>query len=212
MTVTVRLLENPTGEEIRRTLDVLDEAFNKKYFLSALGDPSLPREILQVHIDTALIDKGGLVYVAETPEDGIVGSAIWFGPGHKFLATEAQKQAGWYQLMDKLQKPYRDWWDYFLAIYDEYTSDVFGPGVKLAGYHLQLFGVHPNHQRKGYGTAMIQLVEAKAKAVGVCTCLETAGTSAVPVYRSLGFEVKDPIPVKVAASEATFPFYGFIKY
>ncbi|KIJ44005.1 hypothetical protein M422DRAFT_169003 [Sphaerobolus stellatus SS14] len=35
----------------------------------------------------------------------------------------------------------------------------YGPGKQLDSYHLQLFGVLPEYQRKGYGTALVKFVE-----------------------------------------------------
>ena len=44
----------------------------------------------------------------------------------------------------------------FLEEYDALTDRSFGAGVKLAGYHLQLLGVSPAHQRKGAAKALFK--------------------------------------------------------
>lgn len=46
------------------------------------------------------------------------------------------------------------------------TDAGLGPGVKKAGYHLQLFGVHPDYQKQGIGSAMDKAVENS-----VCPCV-----------------------------------------
>lgn len=103
--------------------------------------------------------------------------------GLPLLYSEKQKQAGWYDLMGRLNQECKDWWDYvrilrqplyviltnpisimlvckFLREYGEYTTRVFGPGTKLDGYHLQVFGVASRFQKKGLGAKLIDTVEA----------------------------------------------------
>jgi GNAT superfamily N-acetyltransferase len=49
----------------------------------------------------------------------------------------------------------------FLSLVDTLPEQLYGPGKKLAFYHLQTFGVLPEHQKKGYGTAWMAAVEEK---------------------------------------------------
>lgn len=49
----------------------------------------------------------------------------------------------------------------FLVEYAKLTDRVLGPGVKLGGYHLQLIGVSPAHQRKGVASALMEYAEKK---------------------------------------------------
>lgn len=46
-----------------------------------------------------------------------------------------------------------------IPFYNDYCDQAFGPGVKLAGYHLQFLGIAPEHQRKGLATQLITAVE-----------------------------------------------------
>lgn len=56
------------------------------YFIGSLGgDRSLVTPFLRAHLNAAVID--GKIYFAEDPFDGVVGVAIWFGPGQKFLGS-----------------------------------------------------------------------------------------------------------------------------
>ena len=47
----------------------------------------------------------------------------------------------------------------FGEAFDAMTDKGLGVGVKQAGYHLQLFGIHPSYQRQGVGSAMDKAVE-----------------------------------------------------
>lgn len=79
-------------------------------------------DLLATEIDAvtraALI--GGSVYVAETPEDGALGGAVWFGPGQELLEDEEQAAAGFNQFMETLGGRYPEmipWWmDYVRRI------------------------------------------------------------------------------------------------
>ena len=51
----------------------------------------------------------------------------------------------------------------FLGQYDELVERSHGTGVKLGGYHLQVIGTLPEHQKKGVGTALMQYVEKKVR-------------------------------------------------
>lgn len=51
----------------------------------------------------------------------------------------------------------------FLNQYDELVEGSLGPGVKLAGYHLQVIGVSPAHQRKGAAGALMSYAQAKVR-------------------------------------------------
>ena len=89
--------------------------------------------------------------------------------------------------MEKLSPECREWWDIvraflarisfepyslgaltaiptqFLSQYDDLVERSHGPGVKLGGYHLQVIGTLPEHQKKGVGRALIQYVENKVR-------------------------------------------------
>ncbi|KZV89603.1 hypothetical protein EXIGLDRAFT_751069 [Exidia glandulosa HHB12029] len=191
---TIRRVTNPSEKEIQDMTDALDESFEFKYFDHSLpSDRDRSYNMLKTHITAALADEGGEVYVAEdNVTKQVLGVATWHGPGSEFLSTEAQRQAGWYEMYGKLEKPYQEWWDYFLPLYGQYVEEALGEGTKHGGYHLQCLGVIPSHWRRGIGRALIEVGEEKAKAAKVSVVLETLTVVAVPFYARIGFEVKKP--------------------
>jgi GNAT superfamily N-acetyltransferase len=62
-------------------------------------------------------------------------------------------------------------------------------------WYLGVLGVHPDWQRRGFGTAVLQPVLAEADAVGIATWLETATEADVAFYRSLGYSVSGEVDV-----------------
>jgi len=207
MSISVRHVPNPSDAEVHKATSVLHEAFKRKYFLSALGDESLVEPFLLAHVKATVI--GGQLYVAELADIGIVGVALWFGPGQKFLSSDEQRNAGWNRIMEMVDEKYQKWWDNFLSFVDDVADRLYGPGKQTASYHLQTFGVLPEHQKKGYGTALMKAVEKRAVAESKNVVLETLGESAVPVYRRMGFEVLGPEILNTGSKNANA--YGFIK-
>ena len=55
--------------------------------------------------------------------------------------------------------------------------------------YLKMAGVHPDHQGKGLGGAMIRAGLALGQARGVASVLETATPSNVGLYQRLGYEI-----------------------
>lgn len=211
--VSISLVIEPSETEIERMVDVLDAAFGFNYFGHSLPGKDIERSrgMLRSHITAALVDPGGELYVAKTGNE-VVGVATWHGPGSGYLSTAEQRAAGWDQMFAKLDQAQQEWWGYFLPLYDEYTTGALGEGTKLASFHLQVLGVHPDYQRQGIGSSLVKTGEDKAKAQGVCSCIETILDVAVPFYRACGYEIKDPVLFKAVGSDTpTVPLYAIIK-
>ncbi|EJD46598.1 hypothetical protein AURDEDRAFT_164420 [Auricularia subglabra TFB-10046 SS5] len=212
---TLHLVSTPTDGEIEHMADVLHESFVKGYFGGALGTSELSRALLKHHIAAALVDPAGELWIAKSDEDDdgkVIGVAVWFGPGAVYLATPEQRAVGWDQLYGQLDSDKQAWWDYFLDAFDALTETTLGVGVKRDAYHLQVIGILASRRRQGLGRSFFRAVESKAKEPGVCTCMETIGDGAVPVYEALGYEVKGPVPLKSPRNpESTLPMYAFVK-
>ncbi|KAH9849859.1 hypothetical protein C2E23DRAFT_887840 [Lenzites betulinus] len=211
--VVVRHVTTASESEVALYAKVVAEAFEYQYFSPGLGgDRSLQLPFLIAHLNAALKTGEGEVHVAELPGVGAAGVALWFGPGHKFLATEAQRKQGWDDIMNGLDPKYSGWWDTFLTTYDILVEKSLGPGVKLGGYHLQLIGVSPEHQKKGVAKALTDFAEAKATRVP--SVLETVGATNVTIYKALKYEVagSGPIQSPPPYDHKSFTMFVFIKH
>ncbi|RDX57176.1 hypothetical protein OH76DRAFT_1335643 [Lentinus brumalis] len=213
MSIVVQHVMNPSEAEIDQYTKVLAQAFNYEFFAFALGDRDLQEHMHRAHITAALANNEGEVHIAEVPGEGVVGVAVWypFPPGSKFLSTDAQRNAGWNQLMDKLEPRLCDWWTQFLDEYDDMVERALTQGVKLEAYHLQLIGVLPERHRRGIGRALMQFAKNKAHAMGVPTVLES-GASASELYGGLGYTVAGSGPIHLLSEDSTFDMSAFIKH
>ncbi|KAI0831938.1 hypothetical protein BC628DRAFT_1350649 [Trametes gibbosa] len=213
MTPIIREVSSPSEAELNEYAKILAESFDYNLFGAGLGnDKSLQEPFILAHLNAALVSGEGQVHVAELPGVGVAGVAVWFGPGYKFLDSKAQRNAGWDEIMSRLEPQYQDWWETFLATYDELVEKSLGSGVKLGAYHLQLIGVAPKHQKKGVAGALTRYAEAKAHAVHVRSVLETVGAVNVSIYKALGYGVAGSGPIKSPPPyEGNFEMFVFSK-
>lgn len=75
--------------------------------------------------------------------------------------------------------------------------------IKEPHYYVQVLGVHPAHQGKGVGRALLEPITRMADRDGVSAYLETTKESNVGLYRHFGFEVM--AEVALATSDGRFP-------
>ncbi|KAI0326404.1 hypothetical protein GY45DRAFT_1373959 [Cubamyces sp. BRFM 1775] len=214
MSITVREVTSVSEADLDKYTKLVAEAFHYDFFGGGMGnDKAMQEPMIRSHIAAALVPGEGELHVAEMPDVGVVGVATWFGPGQKYLQTDAQREAGWNQLMVMLPGQYRDWWANFLDEYDALVEKALGPGVKLGSYHLQLIGVAPEHQRKGVATALTKYAGAKAHAMRVPIVLETVGSTNVTIYKAMKFEVGGSGPLTAPPpAQGSFEMFVFIKH
>lgn len=65
----------------------------------------------------------------------------------------------------------------FLPKYQDQTDKALGDGIKLASWHLQTFGVLPELQGKGIGTALMDAVKEKVALYCCCPACATVNAS-----------------------------------
>ncbi|KAH9902675.1 hypothetical protein C8Q73DRAFT_785325 [Cubamyces lactineus] len=212
--ITIREVTNLSEADFNKYITLVAEAFHYDFFGGGMGnDKNMQAPMIRSHIAAALVPGQGELHVAELPDVGVVGVATWFGPGQKFLQTDKQRNSGWNQLMTMLPGQYRDWWANFLNEYDALVEKALGPEVKLGGYHLQLIGVAPEHQRKGVATALTKYAGAKAHAKRVPIVLETVGSVNVMIYKAMKFEVGGSGPLTAPPqAKGSFEMFVFIKH
>lgn len=212
MTVTynVRRVTEAPESWIQQATDALDAAFHHRFFSGSLAnDKELIFACLRAHVTGGLLE--GEVYAAETADGQPVGVSVWFGPGHKFLDSERQRKAGWDQMIEKLPPNLQSWWDQvFLHDYENYAERFYGPGAKRAGYHLQLIGVHPDHQRRRLGSQLMSIVHHEAHAAGLQCFLEAANPTTRGIYKSMGYNLAGTATLK-SSGDATFEMHYMAK-
>ncbi|KAF9260761.1 hypothetical protein L218DRAFT_871892, partial [Marasmius fiardii PR-910] len=147
-------------EQICQTVKVIHEAFNREFFLPALGDRSLVEPFVECMVRATVV--GGQLWIIDSPDTGIVASGLYFGPGQRSFGSEDQKKQGFNNLMGKLDMEKRKWFtEYFITEMLHNVDEIHGTGVQDQNYYLQLLGVLPEYQGKGIAKSLLSHVEAK---------------------------------------------------
>ncbi|EIN04126.1 hypothetical protein PUNSTDRAFT_47662 [Punctularia strigosozonata HHB-11173 SS5] len=187
--IQVRHAAKPTSAELDRAATVLEQAFKDDAFVNACigGDQSLNFAFQRATIAATAI--GGQL-------------------------CEDQGEAGFNELLEKKFPPELSQWWTFLPKYEQQVEHALGEGQKLASWHLQMFGVLPELQNKGIGTALMQAIVPKAHAEGKAVVLETETERNMLMYKHWKYESKSheqyenvsggfPISRKVFSSPST---------
>ena len=81
-------------------------------------------------------------------------------------------------------------------------ADLFAIFEQMGSYHpdephwyLPLIGVDPAHQRRGYGSALLEHALRACDADGTPAFLEASSLESIPLYQRHGFEVLGTIQV-----------------
>ena len=72
-----------------------------------------------------------------------------------------------------------------MAIFEE--MDSYHPTEPH--WHLPMIGIHPSHQRQGYGAALLRYALTLCDEQGVAAYLESSNPENIPLYKRHGFEV-----------------------
>ncbi|GJE84197.1 acyl-CoA N-acyltransferase [Phanerochaete sordida] len=206
---SVRRVTEASEEYIQQATAALDDAFGYQFFSEGLDkNRDIIFACIRAHITGGLLE--GEVYVAETTRGVPVGVSVWFGPGHKFLDSKVQQEAGWNQTMEQLPPHLQKWWDDFVGEYNNNAEKFYGEGVKRDSYHLQLIGVHHDHQRRGLATRLMSPAHDKAHSEGVKCVLESANPTTRGIYQSLGYAHVGTGTFK-SPSDETFEMYYMVR-
>jgi len=206
----VRRIEKPTDAEVSAATDTMFKAFHEDFVTPVQNnDKDLSKNVVAGFVESTV--QEGELWVAQLTEADpdkpgyIVGVALWFGRNQSMPRGEHKLNLPFEQSLEKLDvgQPVKDfrgkmkskghiWWDKFFEASDVMTTSGLGPGTKKAGYHLMLFGVHPDYQRLGIGSAMDKAVEdvikqTSKKGESTVMCLEALGDENILVYDKMGY-------------------------
>lgn len=145
------------------------------------------------HFPTGVRAFGGRAFAHGTGHHltGFTGAALWLPPG-VLPDEEALAEAITANVAEARQ------------------AEVFGVFERMGSYHptgphwyLPLIGVDPAHQRKGYGSVLLQHALSQCDRDHVAAYLESSNPANIPLYQRHGFGILDTI--QVGSSPPIFP-------
>ncbi|KAG5645714.1 hypothetical protein DXG03_005409 [Asterophora parasitica] len=146
------------------------------------------------------------------------------------MSTEEQREVASRVFFSKCPEELRKWWDeHFTPTMSRLADESLGKGFKDAQWALNLFGVVPEHHRKGIAKAMMNAAEERAKSDVVSIVLETTTdidvrdcdlcvkpksklivfNMKVLIYKRLGFELKGE--TTIVSPQGQSPMWQMLK-
>ncbi|KAF8169235.1 hypothetical protein BJ912DRAFT_1067299 [Pholiota molesta] len=203
--VKIRRIQDLTDKETDNIVDLCVRAYVDDPAIAAMTGGN--RKLYDL-LFRSMVRAGGLaghLYVVENNAGQILSVALWYGPGTVMFGTEEERNAGINELMSKLDNRTLDWWT---TTYPQ-TADEFGKTWLTTPYEdcwwLNLLGTDPNHQRKGYGTLLLDDAVKKIDSPNLLAFCSTSKENA-DYYTKAGFPTRAfmqmPTPGK------SFPMFG----
>ena len=165
-------------------------------------DPARRREMLpgffRTFLAAGLAESGDLVVAG----DPVAGIACWFGPEHHGPSQDAMDEHGFGEVLERWGP---DASRRLLAmtgeIEDQHDRRITGPHFRL-----DFFGVDPERQGSGIGSALIEHGHRIADDLGLPCYLETFTQANVGYYERRGYAVIGEYPVGDAV-----PVYAMVR-
>jgi len=120
----------------------------------------------------------------------VVGYGLCVPPGHELYDTEEQRELGHNEFMQRLSVEGKHYYSTSMSEFGEWASKTMAPVTVLNSYYIYLLMVIPEYQRKGIGSAIINMIKEKAAKNGDPIGLATDIPSNVEVYKQMGFDVR----------------------
>ena len=129
----------------------------------------------------ASLDEGGDLVVAGDPVEGI---ASWFGPDRHGPTPEAMGANGFGEVLEAMGADAAERLTTMVGELEvQHERLMHGPHLRL-----EFFGVDPDHQGSGVGSALIEHGHRRADAAGIPCYLETFTQDNVDYYGRRGYE------------------------
>lgn len=172
------------SSELESAVRVLEHAFAADPALSYVLPDEVDRERIGPHIARAFLRYGmshGTVWVT----DDLQGVALRRPPGREEMSLLGMLSSGIAWL------PFRLGWrgTRRLLAAERETNQRHRRIVRGPHWYLWMIGVHPDHQGRGLGAALMARTFDEADAVGVPCYLETSDRRALSIHLHHGFDI-----------------------
>jgi len=129
--------------------------------------------------------RQGRVDVIDAPDgDGFMAAAVWFDRTTDLPAPHEDDESR----MVELAGP---WLDRFAALDELFEKNH----PTEPHWHLAFLAVHPDHQDKGLGSALMQSVHEELDAAGVPQYLEATNQNNIRLYKRCGYTEMSPLEI-----------------
>ncbi|KAL4248621.1 hypothetical protein ABKN59_004360 [Abortiporus biennis] len=220
--VQIRLVENPSPDELKRIIDVLLSSFDGDIGLQSLtlGDKVIEELMYNLTLQQAL--RNGLCYVAEHQGSrSICGVSVWTAPGNLWkIHTDPE-------FTKQLPHDLREWYEnhysvkyeelYSMGFSSPFSSSASSSSLKNQNgfprnhvWTLKLIAVVPEARRKGIGKSLINVCCKEVDRYTQWVATDVTDPNIVNFLQQFGFQY---CAVKNISSSTTpgFPIWCMIR-
>jgi ribosomal protein S18 acetylase RimI-like enzyme len=175
------------AQEIRAS-ETLTYAF-RDYPLYTYVIPSKFDRDQKLRILLGFMIRFGISYgEAYATSPNMEGVAIWFPSDKAEISIWKAIRVGGLSLIHDFLTSGRDFVPKLLA-YNEYASKIHNRHAPFPHLYLNLLGVDPNYQGRGYASALIKPMLTRIDGEHLPCFLETHNERSVPIYKHFGFKI-----------------------
>ncbi|PAV19176.1 acyl- N-acyltransferase [Pyrrhoderma noxium] len=202
-----------SAQEKARILDIMLTACRGDLQVAALtgGRSSLEPALFQFQLDICLMQ--GVLFVAGRGNK-IDGVLLAFGPGQDIFPKSAIDSASYTpsaEYVSKLSPEMQQWWSsHFRPKFAELTNLGLGSDqARKDSWYIRMLIVHPNEQRRGIGSKLIETIVQKANSAKKKACLEVHTDTLVRIFTKYNFRVR--ATKNFGSYQGGFPFFLMVR-
>ena len=182
---------NPGGivhlpkDKIKASCNILSHAFQDYPIYTYLFPDDSDRECKSSYIFQYLIHYGLLYGEGHATSLNLEGITVWFSPNYAHETLWRKIKSGAISLFFKLKREESK----KLISLDKYLSSLHKRLVPFRHWFLQLIGVDPLAQRRGFGTNLLRYMIKKTAQENLPIYLETQKKANINFYSYQGFKI-----------------------
>ncbi|KAA1472969.1 hypothetical protein DENSPDRAFT_214842 [Dentipellis sp. KUC8613] len=190
----VRQVANLTPAQVDECVSMCIRAYGDDKSLRALvgDDASLREPFFLLMVNACNAD--GLVYLAFSKSERIVGLGLWVAPGQDLFGTAEKRQAtGFNDFWGRLSPEAQKWWneDYTGGVTKFITEKLRTTGkTKSESFWCSVIATDPDFQRRGIATANCQALYERAIAASTQIALCATNERNIKTYVGMGLTLR----------------------
>ncbi|KAJ2928726.1 hypothetical protein H1R20_g8375, partial [Candolleomyces eurysporus] len=203
--VAVHLLENPSDAQIESITQLLLRAHEGQLIVAMMSDSNRAIEEKWHRLGVRAGALEGKIWVVFDPDQSkergdedssIVSVVVAFGPGVMPMGSEAQRALGLVDYLTSLSPENLQWRNQtYSPLVEKSIDESIGQQKPVDSWLPILVATDPEHQKRGYATALIRELQKTASADNTGVFLTTWNKDLESYYQYLGFEVASQIEI-----------------
>ena len=177
--------------QIKPAADVLARAFQDDPLFVYFFPNASERKKKSPYIFQLLVHYGVLYSEVYATSPNLEGVAVWLPSEKTDMSFRRTMRSGVLLMIPKIGKEVTN----RLQCFDEYVTPIRQRHAPFRHWYLQIIGVDPEFQGKGYGSTLLKPMFARMDREQLPCYLETESQKNVSIYQHYGFKVVEEVKI-----------------